>query len=58
MPGTESNESLVSNLETLQKEPMDAGWMVKIKLSNKDELSDLMDEEAYKEYKETAGEQH
>jgi glycine cleavage system H protein len=53
------NESLNSDLEILKKSPVGEGWMIKIKLANKDELSDLMDEAAYKEYLKTAeGGQH
>lgn len=38
----EVNEPLTSNLGTVTKEPFGAGWMVKIKMSNPDELKSLL----------------
>lgn len=42
------NEILVSNPETINKDPYGDGWVVKIKLSNAAELDNLMDAETYK----------
>ncbi|MCW5895985.1 MAG: glycine cleavage system protein GcvH [Bacteroidetes bacterium] len=44
----EVNKELEKSPETVNKDPYGAGWMVKIKLSNASELSDLLDATAYK----------
>ena len=43
----EFNEELESNPEAVNKDPYGAGWMIKVKVSNVDELSELMDASAY-----------
>lgn len=44
----EINKELEKSPETVNKDPYGAGWMVKIKLSNASELSELLDASAYK----------
>ena len=44
----ETNKDLANAPETVNKDPYDKGWMVKIKLSNPAELSTLLDAKAYK----------
>jgi glycine cleavage system H protein len=46
----EVNETLVDEPEKVNNDPMGDGWFIKIKVANADELDDLMDEDAYKEY--------
>ena len=41
------NEDLGDAPETINDSPYDDGWLIKIKLSNPDELSDLMDADSY-----------
>lgn len=43
-----TNEELEKTPEIVNKEPYGAGWMVKIKLSNKDEIAGLLDAAGYK----------
>jgi len=43
----EFNEALESNPEAVNKDPYGAGWMIKVKVSNAAELSELMDASAY-----------
>jgi glycine cleavage system H protein len=47
---TEANTALSDNPGTVNTAPMGDGWFMKIKLSNKGELAELMDEAAYKAY--------
>jgi glycine cleavage system H protein len=44
----EANESLVDQPELLNSSPYDS-WIVKIKVSNPDELNDLLEPKAYEE---------
>ena len=44
----ESNAALAGNPALINSDPTGAAWFFKIKLSNKSELSQLMDEAAYK----------
>jgi len=53
---TAVNADIVNNLETLSKHPYDAGWLVKIKITNEASLADLLDFTAYQ--KQCAEEQH
>lgn len=46
---TEFNEELEATPETVNSDPYEKGWMIKIKLSNTDELGDLLDAAAYAE---------
>lgn len=45
----EFNEKLESAPETVNSDPYEAGWMIKIRLSNPEELEALLDAEAYTE---------
>lgn len=44
---TEVNEALGSEPEKINDSPYDAGWLVKVKLSDSSEADDLMDADAY-----------
>ncbi len=44
----EFNESLESEPEKVNSDPYGKGWMVKIKISNPDEIAELLDDAAYK----------
>jgi glycine cleavage system H protein len=44
----EVNPNLVSNPESVNKDPYGAGWMIKISISNAAELNNLLDVTAYK----------
>jgi len=44
----EFNEALESEPEKVNEDPYGEGWMVKIRLSNPDELESLLDDAAYK----------
>ncbi|WP_432412642.1 glycine cleavage system protein GcvH [Rasiella sp. SM2506] len=43
------NDSLESEPEKVNSDPYGEGWMVKIKISNPDEIADLLTDAAYKE---------
>jgi len=45
----EFNEALESEPEKVNSDPYGDGWMIKIKISNIDELDDLIDDTGYKE---------
>ncbi len=49
----EINEDLPDNLETLQGEPYEGGWMIKIELSDPGQADSLMDCNAYGKYLES-----
>jgi glycine cleavage system H protein len=42
-----ANESLGSAPELVNQDPYGQGWLFKIKLSNRDELAQLLDAKAY-----------
>jgi glycine cleavage system H protein len=44
----EFNESLESEPEKVNTDPYGDGWMIKMKISNLEELEELMDDAAYK----------
>lgn len=44
----EVNQNLESAPESVNKDPYGDGWMIKIELSNLEEVNDLLDAEAYK----------
>lgn len=46
---TEFNEALEGSPETVNSDPYEGGWMIKIKLSNPEEVNDLLSAEAYTE---------
>ncbi|EJL6955522.1 glycine cleavage system protein GcvH [Vibrio cholerae] len=43
----EVNEDLQNSPELINEEPYDGGWVVKVKMSDPDELKDLKDAEEY-----------
>lgn len=45
----EVNENLADAPETVNSDPYGDGWMIKVKLTNADEIASLMDAAAYKE---------
>ena len=45
---TEVNPSLNSSPELVNTDPYEQGWMVKVKVSNADDVAALMDANAYK----------
>ena len=49
---TEVNEELADNPELVAESPYSKGWMLKIQLADKSELSDLMDAAAYARFVE------
>ncbi len=44
----EFNEELESEPETVNSDPYNKGWMIKIKMSNPSEVESLLDADAYK----------
>ena len=44
----EFNSSLEDNPELVNESPYEEGWIVKMEISNLDEISDLLDSKAYK----------
>ncbi|MBD3223258.1 MAG: glycine cleavage system protein GcvH [Caldithrix sp.] len=44
---TEVNETLADKPEIVNQDPYGEGWMVKLKISDKSELDDLLDASAY-----------
>lgn len=47
---TAVNEDLIDAPETVNSDPYGDAWMVKIKMSEPDQLDDLMDADAYQKY--------
>lgn len=45
----EFNESLEDTPESINTDPYGKGWIIKLKISNKEELTDLLNAKAYKE---------
>ena len=45
----EFNDALEAEPETVNSDPYGAGWMIKIKLNNLDEVKGLLDDAGYKE---------
>lgn len=48
----EVNDALPESPETINEDPYGDGWMIKVEMSDADELKDLMDAESYAEYVE------
>jgi len=46
---TEMNEGLEDNPELINDDPYGQGWIIKMKISDQNELSDLLSADAYKE---------
>ena len=49
------NESLKDEPELVNEEPYDSGWLLEVKLTNENDLNDLMDEHNYEEYLKNNG---
>ncbi|MGB1697392.1 MAG: glycine cleavage system protein GcvH [Thermoplasmatota archaeon] len=49
---TEVNEALEDEPETLNTDPYGAGWIVKIRISDADQVGDLLDAAGYKAFTE------
>jgi glycine cleavage system H protein len=47
---TEANASLTSKPESINTDPHQAGWLIKVKLANPGEINALMDAPAYEAY--------
>ena len=52
---TEINEALAGTPQTVNEDAEGKGWFAKIKLSNKDEVTKLMDAATYKKFVESLG---
>lgn len=48
----EVNDALPDSPETINDDPYGDGWMIKVEMSDKDDLKDLMSAEEYAEYLE------
>ena len=46
----EANDNMEGDLELIAKDLAEGGWIAKIKISDPSQLSELMDEAAYKDY--------
>jgi glycine cleavage system H protein len=51
----EVNEKLSNQPELINKDAEGEGWLVKIEMSDPNELSDLLDEESYRRFCEEEG---
>ena len=49
---TEVNDALPDNPEIINDDPYGDGWMIKVEMTDKDDLKDLMSAEEYAEYVE------
>ena len=47
---TEKNDAVEAAPSLINTSPMEDGWLFKVKLSDMEEVKELMDEEAYKKY--------
>jgi glycine cleavage system H protein len=54
----EVNASLVDNLEKLAADPYDAGWLIKVKITDESALKNLLDFAAYQKQCEEESESH
>jgi glycine cleavage system H protein len=45
----EFNDALESSPETVNSDPYGAGWMIKVKIANPDEVDSLLSSESYKD---------
>jgi glycine cleavage system H protein len=52
---TEANDKLSAEPALVNASPMGEGWFFKMKIANKKELAELMDEAAYKKFVEGIG---
>ena len=49
----EVNQDIADNLETLMEDPYGAGWLIKIEMSDPEELDAMMDAVGYKAHAES-----
>jgi len=49
----EANDSIIDSPDTLKTDAYDAGWLIRIKISDPSEVQDLMDAVAYRKFLET-----
>jgi glycine cleavage system H protein len=49
----EINVELAERPEIINESPLDAGWLLRVEPTDIDEMRDLMDEDAYKEFVES-----
>jgi glycine cleavage system H protein len=49
----EVNQDIADNLETLMEDPYGAGWLIKIEMSDPEELDAMMDAAGYKAHAES-----
>lgn len=54
----ETNQQIIDNLELFNKDPYKQGWMIKIKIENKNEFESLMDASVYESFLKEKGEEH
>lgn len=47
------NSDVVTTLKVLQKDPFGDGWLIKVRITDPEQLDDLMDEDEYEEYKKS-----
>ncbi len=47
------NSDLATTLKVLQKNPFDDGWLIKVRMTDPEQLDALMDEDEYEEYKKS-----
>ncbi len=47
------NSDLATTLRTLQKNPFDDSWLIKVRITDPEQLDALMDEDEYEEYKKS-----
>ena len=47
----EVNKKIMDDTSTLNKDPYGEGWIIKIKMANKDEIKNLMNTAKYSEYR-------
>ncbi|MFQ5687861.1 MAG: glycine cleavage system protein H [Candidatus Scalindua sp.] len=47
------NSDLATTLRVLQKNPFDDGWLIKVRITDPEQLDALMDEDEYEDYKKS-----
>ena len=49
----EVNDGIADNLENLKDSPYEQGWIIKLRITNPDEIKELLDSAGYKEHVES-----
>ena len=49
----EVNDGIADNLENLKDSPYEQGWIIKLQITNPDEIKELLDSAGYKEHVES-----